>query len=44
MGRFGTNRFNPWTNLQKTLGQKKPKAVDEDGPAFKSEVGTYTTY
>lgn len=38
MGRFRTNRFNPWTNLQKTIGQKKPAAV-EDVPAFKSEVG-----
>lgn len=40
MGRFRTNRFNPWTNLQKTIGQKKPDVVDGDVPAFKNEVGT----
>lgn len=40
MGRFRTNRFNPWTNLQKTIDKKKPNAVDEDVQALKSKVGT----
>jgi len=44
MGRFRTNRFNPWTNLQKITGQKKTEAIDGDVPAFKSKVGTIITY
>jgi len=44
MGRFRTNRFNPWTNLQKTIGPKKTEAIDGDVQAFKSEVGTIITY
>lgn len=38
MGRFNTNRFNPWTNLHKMLGQKVTKTVVEDVEPFKSEV------
>ncbi|XP_026809882.1 28S ribosomal protein S18c, mitochondrial [Rhopalosiphum maidis] len=37
MGRFRTNRFNPWTNLQKYTDKKKTKVVNEDVQAFKSE-------
>jgi len=44
MGRFRTNKFNPWTNLQKTIGQKKTEAIDGDVQVFKSEVGTIVTY
>jgi len=40
MGRFRTNIFNPWTNLQKTIDKKKTKAVDEDVQALKSKVVT----
>lgn len=38
MGRFRTNRFNPWDNLNKMLNQKKIKATEDDVPTVKSEV------
>lgn len=41
MGRFRTNRFNPWTNLNKMLDQKNTKTVDEEVITFKSEVNEY---
>ncbi|KAL4112255.1 hypothetical protein QTP88_016076 [Uroleucon formosanum] len=37
MGRFRTNRFNPWTNLQKITGQKKTETTDGEVQAVKSE-------
>lgn len=43
MGRFRTNRFNPWTNLQKITGQKKTETIDEV-QVVKSEVRTIITY
>lgn len=45
MGRFRRERFNPWTNLNKMLNQKKPKVVEEEKEvSFKSEVGTSNVY
>lgn len=40
MGRFRTNRFNPWDNLNKMLGKNNTKVVEEnEEQTFKSEVG-----
>lgn len=44
MGRFRTNRFNPWTNLQKITGQKKTETTDGEVQAVKSEVRTIIIY
>jgi len=38
MGRFRRDRFNPWTNLHKMLGQKNAKTVVEEVEPFESKV------
>lgn len=38
MGRFRSERFNPWTNLNKMLDLQKKKAIQEDVQELKSEV------
>ncbi|VVC43087.1 Ribosomal protein S18 [Cinara cedri] len=37
MGRFRRERFNPWTNLNKMLDQKKSKVVKDEEQTFKSK-------
>lgn len=41
MARFRKDRFNPWTNLNKMLNQKKVKSKEEDVQEIKSEVGIF---
>lgn len=44
MGRFRTNRFNPWTNLHKMLNQNKPKVVEEEVQVVTSKVSKFVEF